>query len=77
MLELADVVEAGAAPLLVTGLRDQDATVREAAAKALDEHDSIEVVEALVGALEDKVAAVRAAAAETLAEKKVPGSAPC
>ena len=41
MLELADVVEAGAVPLLVAGLRDADASVREAAAKALDEHDSI------------------------------------
>ena len=50
--------------------------MREAASKALDEHDSGEVVEALVLALEDKVAAVRAAAAETLAEKKVSGSAP-
>src|SRR5271157_98620 len=72
MLALADVVEAGAVPLLIAGLRDGDASVRAAAAKALDEHEGEGVVAALVGALEDEEAAVRAAAAETLADKKDP-----
>ena len=39
MMELAERVDAKAVPLLVTGLRDADASVREAAAKALDEHE--------------------------------------
>src|SRR6478752_6297193 len=38
MLELAEVTDEGAVPLLVKGLGDADPAVREAAAKALDEH---------------------------------------
>ena len=49
--------------------------MREAAAKALDEHTGAGVVGALVDALEDPVAAVRLSAAETLAEKKDAASA--
>jgi HEAT repeat protein len=75
MMQLADVVDGGAIPLLIKGLGDADASVREAAAKAIDEHDGDGVVAALVKALEDSVPAVRAAAAETLAEKKDPASA--
>src|SRR3954468_2245175 len=74
MLELAEVTDEGAVPLLVKGLGDADPAVREAAAKALDEHSGEGIVSALVNALEDPVAAVRVAAAETLAEKKDPES---
>ena len=74
MLELAEVTDLGAVPLLVKGLGDADPAVREAAAKALDEHSGEGIVSALVNALEDPVAAVRVAAAETLAEKKDPES---
>ena len=59
VLELAEVTDERAVPLLVQGLRDADPTVREAAAKALDEHTGAGVVGALVDALEDPVAAVR------------------
>ena len=75
VLELAEVTDERAVPLLVQGLRDADPTVREAAAKALDEHTGAGVVGALVDALEDPVAAVRLSAAETLAEKKDAASA--
>jgi len=76
MLELADIVEDGAVPLLLKGLHDTDIMVREAAVKALDAHDGIEVVEALIAALEDPIPGVKFAAAEVLAEKKVQAAAP-
>ena len=37
MLELADITDEQAVPLLIAGLRDSDELVREAAAKALDD----------------------------------------
>src|SRR4051812_48672113 len=46
MLELAEAVGPEAKALLLKGLGDNDATVLAAAAKALDEHDGPEVVEA-------------------------------
>ena len=44
MLELAEVTDEGAVPLLIKGLGDADPAVREAAAKALDEHSGEGIV---------------------------------
>ena len=57
-------------------LKDDDAGVREAAARALDAFDGSQAAEALAEALADPVASVRRAAAEALADKKDPAAAP-
>ena len=76
MMELAEAVGPEAKVLLLKGLGDDEASVRAAAAKALDEHDGPEVVEGLVRSLEDADAEVRRTAAETLSEKKEPACGP-
>lgn len=65
---LGKIGDPGAAPLLEAALHDTDASVREAAARALGQLPTVEpsVGEALIGLLQDPEAKVRRAAAQAL-----------
>src|SRR4051812_31721948 len=75
VMQLADTGDTGAVPLVVQALKDEDAGVREAAARALDGFDGPDVVGPLLDALEDSEPSVRAIAAEVLAAKQDPDDA--
>lgn len=75
IMELADLGDPAAIPMLADTLDEADADVRQQAARALGEYDGPEAAAALARALVDIDPGVAAAASESMAELKDPASA--
>ena len=70
VMELVDSQEPEAVQLLIRALNDEDASVREEAAKVVDEFDADDMADVLVEALNSSDENVRNAAAHALADLK-------
>ncbi|KAA1172846.1 HEAT repeat domain-containing protein [Marinobacter salinexigens] len=75
VLDLVDSGEPEAVELLLLALRDSDTSVRQEAAKVVDEFEAEDMADALIAALGDSDEVVRNAAAHALADLKDPAVA--